>query len=146
MRKSGFGLKIIVGGIIIFAEEYLFYMMVLSEMLTKSNDDIWITFIVGSFVISAINLALSHILFRCTKNKHGNTASLPISAVLVSIFLCVLSCALDKPLLAEMDYRNETSYFIILIFSLFIDVWTILFAMFTTIILKLKAVKNTKKS
>lgn len=146
MKKSCFALKAVVGCIIIFAEEYLFYVTVLSEMLTKSYDDIWIAFIVGSFVISAINTALVNSLFRCTKNKYGNAASLPISAVLVSIFLCVLSCALDKPLLAEVDYRNEISYFVIFIFSLFMDMWTILFALLTTIILKLKAVKNTKKS
>jgi len=117
-------LRFVVSTIIILAEECLFYKIALSQVITKSNSDMWVTFIIGSLVLSVINTAVAYALFKADDVKPDKCILLILSSVFSCICLMLLSFKFDKSLLAEVDYRNETNFFVILIYGLSVTVWT----------------------
>jgi len=130
--------KIIIFVIIVFVEEYSFYVTILSNVMTKRNVDMWCTFLIGSLVISAINIVAVYFFTKNVEVKLNNIVLLIISSVIVSICIVMLSQLFDKKLLMDVNYRKEVDYFTVLIFSALIDIWTSILALFLKIFIKLK--------
>lgn len=137
-KKINSILKIVFTAIVVFVEEYLSYVAVLSNVMTKRSLYMRLTFIFGSVIISVVNIIFVVFSARNSELKQKKISFLIISSLLASIVLIILSLLFDKPLLAEVDYRNEIYYFAILIFSLLIDIWTSIFVLVLKLLVKNK--------
>ncbi len=137
-KKLSIILKIIFETIIVFIEEHLFYVTILSNAMTKRSLIMWLTFIFGSIIISVINIVFVYISTKNIELKLKNISFLIISSILASIVILILSLLFDKDFLALVDYRNEIDYFTILILSVLIDILTSIFVLLLKILVKTK--------
>lgn len=129
-------LKFVICTIIVLIEECLFYQVALSGVITKRSSDMRITFIIGSLILSVINTAVVYALFKSDEVKPDKCILLILSSVFSCICLILLSLHSDKNLLSEIDYRNETDFFVILIFGLLVTIWTTVISLLLKLILK----------
>lgn len=82
-----------------------------------------------ALVIAAINMAIVCFLSQSAESRMKNVRLLTVSTVTAGIAVLILSLLFDRNLLVEIDYKNEIDYFTILISSVLIDIWTIIFAL-----------------
>ncbi len=116
--------KIAFWAVLIFFEEILFYIIFLRNVMTKQSLNMWITFILGSIIISIINIVFVHFISKNVGLKTKSVSFLIISSILACIVLLILSFLYDKDFLEVVDYKKEINYFSILIFSFFIVICT----------------------
>lgn len=130
--------KIVFGAIIVFGEEYLFYITLLCNVITKESSYMRLAFVFGSLVISVVNITIVYFLTRNSEFKLRNIALLIVSSVIASIGLLILSILFDKNILMEVDYKKEIDYFTILVLSSLITIWTSIFVLLLKILSKIK--------
>lgn len=135
-KKLSIILKIVFGTIIVFVEEHIFYVTILSNAMTKRSLIMWLTFIFGSIFISVINIVFVYISTKNVKLKLKNISFLIISSILSSVVILILSLLFDKNFLTVVDYRNEIDYFTILILSILIATWTSISMLLLKILVK----------
>lgn len=129
-------LKIIVFSVIWYIEQFVFYKTILCNMMTKRSRDMWIAFILGSFLIAAFNLSAEYILIKNKKLKSDGAAV--ISSASICLCALILSLRRDGELLRETDYLHEISYAVLFILSVSVSVWVIAFKLLSGITAKLK--------
>lgn len=135
-KKLSIILKIVFGTIIVFVEEHIFYVTILSNAMTKRSLIMWCTFIFGSIIISVINIVFVFISTKNVKLKQKNISFLIISSILSCVVILILSLLFDKNFLTEVDYRNKIDYFTILILSILIATWTSISMLLLKILVK----------
>lgn len=137
MNKSfNLTLKIIVFSVVGYIEQFIFYKIILCNMMTKRSRDMWTAFILGSFFIAIFNLSIEYILIKNKKLKSGSAAI--ISSVSICLCTAILSMLRGGELLRETDYLHELSYAVLFILSVLISVWVIVFKLLSGLAAKLK--------
>lgn len=135
-KRLNLTLKIIAFSVVGYIEQFIFYKIILCDMMTKRSRDMWTAFILGSFFIAVFNLSMEYILIKNKKLKPDSSAI--ISSVSICLCTAILSLSRDGELLREADYLHEVSYTVLFILSVSVSVWVIVFKLLSGIAAKLK--------
>ena len=104
-------MKTCVFAIAICLEEYLFYITLLVERLTKESRSMWATFVMGAFMIATVNVLLLYIFVKNQKMIPKDYICLLMASVLALLIYIALAffCG-QESILEEINYQKEIGY------------------------------------
>lgn len=129
MKRESFTiiLHLLVTLFILCGTEFLFGKCVLHKVMTKQDSLIWSLYLGGSVVIVILAIIINCLLNRIWLISPNWFMVVNILGALISCVIYVLlSNGQDRALLDYVDYKNETDYFVMVILSILVFLFSVL--------------------
>lgn len=114
-------IRLVIAVAILCGAEYLFERLVIREVITKQSTLIWWSFILGGSIIALIGIAINHLINKIVPISINTKLFVDIAgAFLTSVLYLIISLNINQSIIQFNSNKDEVDYFLIVIFSLFV--------------------------